>query len=247
MPFEDQVWKYIAERRPLKVVFVLVAVIGVISSAAKTIEPAWKVAVQLSNRYLASEPSPEVREKYGCAFRAGQGYWDFSRLVANTTKEQPAEVWIVNSLVQELRLCQRMYQFTPPIGDLTPKSANGIATADEIKLHFAGVTNSWNDFQAFLATKDRQALGLLRLGSEFSTAKMGLSYFGSRDPQGFKAALHEDLAAEVTKMSKHHVEAQSEFPFHLPSLQLDTATAETLFRSIVAAEARFAKYFRGDA
>lgn len=247
MPFEDQVWKYIAERRPLKIIFVTVAVIGVVSSAAKTIEPAWKTVVQLSNRYLASEPSPEVREKYGCAFRVGQAYWDFSRFVARTTKEQSEEGWIANSLVQEIRLCQRMFQFTPQIADLIPKATNSVATADEIKLHFAAVTNSWNDFQAFLATKDRQALALLRLGSEFSTARMGLSYSRSRDPQGFKLPLHEDLAAEVAKMSNHHKEAQSEFPFQLPRLQLDTATAETLLNSIIAAEARFAKYFRGDA
>ena len=246
-PFEDKIWDYIAKHRTLKLLFVAVAVIGIVSSAAKTVEPLWTEGSKIANRYLGLVPSSEIRERYGCAFQSGQTYWMFSRSIATALLEPKTELFFINATIQEIARCEVMFGFAPVVSDLPAKVVGGGAPLDTIKEHFAAVTNNWNHFQAFLVAKDRRAALLLRIGSELAMAKNGLGYFRSSDPKGFAGPLHPDLQEDTVKeLEQLLAAAQSEFPYKLPEPKLATSSAEALLRSISDLEARYVKYFRGE-
>ena len=66
-PFESQVWEFISRYRPLKLVFLVVAAVGITKSAFDAVTPLAASVHESVVRLMSLQPPAELRERYGCA------------------------------------------------------------------------------------------------------------------------------------------------------------------------------------
>jgi hypothetical protein len=244
-PLEDQVWTYISEHRPLKLIFLATATIGVLGSAAHTLAPVWDGAVRLGTRAFVSTPSPEVKEKYGCAYNIGALYRELSRYVLLAPKSGRPESLFTNAMVEGMGLCERRFQFDSPLPGIASKAGDGTVSTEELRAFFRAATSNFNQFQVHLASTDPLALALLRLSTELEESRMGLLYSRETEPAAFTAPLHADTMNDIVlRLERLDKEARSRFPYKLPPLDLKKRSAADLLGSIVAAQVRYSAYFR---
>lgn len=248
-PLEDEIWNYIVRHRGLKLIFIAVTLIGVLASAIKTMDPLRIEATQLVTRYLISTPSPQVKKKYGCAYDAGIAYWKIIKFLRDSPPHSVIGLAIEDTTTSGIRVCQRIFEFSPTILDIDFKLIDrSTAPADDIEHYGRTTINNLNEFKDHLAIKDRAAFALMSIGSELELSRIALNNFHQRAPKAFSTApLHNDLKDDIVeKLNRLHAEARDNFPYKLPPLNLKTTSADALLQSIVAAQTRYAVYFRAE-
>ena len=239
-PFEDEVIKFIAGRRPLKLAFLLVAGIGVASSAYKALEPISVAAKPTLFRALGVELPRADRERLSCAYFSGAAQWDMpnSNRVA---KSRNAAAVSENIQHYQARLSKCM----AALGQLPPSAwAPASLTEDELARSASATNAALNTFSGKLQSKDR----LTYLGHQFAndTAYV-LTQLAPQSPDDrvqlelYLPGIEVDRAH---RMKETIEEAQSLCPCRLPRIEVASSTYKALLDSARLADDALTKYLR---
>jgi len=213
-PFEDEVIKFIGTRRPLKLAFLLVAAIGVLGSAYKTVEPVLEKVKPFVFRVLDLELERAVRQKYGCAYFSGGAQWNLPA-AARVASSLTTEVVIKNLSSYQMRLatCLNALGYSTPT-NWTPTSDQ----SKELDRAHGATIGALNSFTGSLQAKDRLTYLIYQIGNDVAFV---LTQFEPSSPEE-RLTLSTALApyeADVSKrLSASLDEARALCPCKLPAM-----------------------------
>ncbi len=230
-PFEDEIVKYIASKRPLKLAFLFVAAVGVVGSAFTTARPLLTGLQPLAYRLLGIAPPDEVRDRYKCAYYAGASQWDLPkavRLAQSQTQEVVAKT--IHSYQVKLTECGSLLGYSLP-------SVPPAVTAERVELARiqAAVEYSLHSLSGSLASRDRASHAFFRIGSAAANV---VTQMAPVDPEErrINAALSPFELEIGHELERALTEARRLCLCRIPALDVKTASRNELVASATAVD-----------
>lgn len=226
--FEDEVIKFVAAKRPLKIVFLLIAAIGVLGSAYTTLEPLIDRAKPLAYRLLDVSMDPATKERLGCAYFSGAAQWDLPR-ADRASRSYGAEAAMLNIRRYENRLseCMSLFGASVPTG-WYPNSQQ----AAELDRAEKVVSETLYGLSGTVQGKDRLSYLVFRLGSDASFVEDKIAPQSPEERSSMLALVPDPIEAELAKHLRENIrEARSICLCRFPDVQIAAATRGEVLES----------------
>ncbi|WP_367846548.1 hypothetical protein [Rhodoferax sp. WC2427] len=238
-PFEDEVIQFIGSRRPLKLAFLAVTVVGILGSAYSTLHPLFEKLQPFTYRALGVELPKDIKQRYSCAYFSGSAQWD----LPNSTKvaESQGIVRVTTTLAnfqEKLLACQNALGYSPPpippALDVAPNEVPHIQTA---------LISNLSAFSGALQSKDRLTYLLYQIGSDTA---MAITQLAPSDPEELRDSVTTSLIpleAEVAnRISDSLEEASGICPCKLPRIAVRSNSRQEFLRSARELDAAMSNY-----
>ena len=235
-PFEDEIVKFIARKRPLKLIFLLVATIGVFSSAFTAARPVLALGQPLAYRLLGIKPPEDEREKYECAYYAGAAQWDLPS-AARVAQSQTAEVVArtIQSYQVKLAACGSRLGYSAP----SVPFAISVDRTELARIQSA-VEYSLHSLSGSLASKDRASYALFRVGA--SAANVISQITPSRPDDRRAGAALAPFEVEIGhELKRALAEARSLCLCRIPLVEIKIDSRQELIASATAVDLALTK------
>ena len=239
-PFEDEVIKFISSKRPLKLAFLAIALLGVLGSAYSTLRPMLEKLQPFAYRALGIDMSRAEKQKYQCAYFSGAAQWDLPTSSRVAESQGPRLLAKTLAAYQDrLSGCQSALGYSPP----TIPSAISAEAIDLPKIQ-AAVIGSLNSFSGSLQTKDRLAYLIYQIGNDTAFVLTQLAPSAPEDRLAATASLTPFEADVARRITESVEEANGICPCRrLPRIALQSPSRQELVESVRALDDAMSKYF----
>lgn len=231
VPFEDQVISFIGRHRPLKVLFLGVAALGIVASAYTAVEPFAQWVKPRVLRIVGAPLSDEDKQRYGCAYFSGFAQWGLeltSKVSASLGHEAQAD----NLAYYQVRLikCQAAFGFVSPL--LTAQ----IEPTDKASLDrsMRSIGLSLSSFGGHLSTKDRLSSLLYQMANDISFLEFDLGHQRATDRLALERVPDESETNVAKRIIRMYGEAASLCPCKLPEMDLDLRSKQSLLNTVMS-------------
>jgi hypothetical protein len=241
-PFEDEVIKYIAARRPLKLVLVAVTAIGIVGSAYGTVRPILESLRPMVHRVFNVSLSRLEQQKYGCAYFAGGATSDISNSVRVAQSQGTAAVAKTLGYYQDrLMSCQFALGYTPP-----PSTPAAAADAKDLPRIQAALFASLSAFSGSLLSRDRLSYLVFQMGVDTAWGMTQLVPASPDDRQMLGAPLTDAEIHVGKRVRESLTEARSLCPCRLPRVEIRTESRQLLLDSMRDLDEELERTLRAD-
>jgi hypothetical protein len=225
IPFEDQGIKFIGNKRPLKLLFLLVAGVGVLSSAFKTVQPAIESLKPYVYRLLDVELQRADKQKYECAYFSGGAQWNIPA-ATRVARSLGSEVISKNLATYQGRLsiCLNALGYSTP-SNWSPSSID----AKELERAQAATIGALNSFAGSLQAKDRLTFLFHQIGNDVAFVLTQLEPSSPDERMLMTAALLPYEADVAKRLTESLTEARQLCPCKLPAVEVRPENRKVLF------------------
>ncbi len=240
--FEDEVLSFIAKHRALKLIFLVVATIGVFASAYSTLRPVLEFSYAPILRAIKYAPSREVKDKYFCAYELGMIR---SNIQSEFEKNaQNASSGWLGKLSGILARCQALYGSIQSqlIIDEPTTSDTSSARVDNFR-NLSRTLGSIYAFEGNLLRHDAAAYRLFRLATKIGLRRgILMSQFDPSAQQSLLPADSDDVWA-IDEINLAFNEAQDLLTFRLPWKEMKPKSKNEFLDELIRCNIEIGKFF----
>lgn len=215
-PFEDKVIEFIGSKRPLKLLFLTVAGLGIFSSAYKTVQPAIDGVRPSFYRLFDVKLERADRQKYECAYFSGGAQWNIpaaSRLASSLGPEAVRRN--LTTYQGRLSTCLNALGYSTP-SNWSPISSD-VTELEKVQITTIGALNS---FAGSLQAKDRLTYLIHQIGNDAAFVLTQLEPSSPDERLAMTTALLPYEADIAKRLTESLMEARKLCPCKLPTIEL---------------------------
>lgn len=241
-PFEDKIIEFIAGKRPLKLLFMLVATVGLFGSAYKTVQPVVERFQPFLYRLLDVQLEPADRQKYECAYFSGGAQWNLPAAARVASSLSPDAMAKNLAIYQgRLSMCLNALGYSTP-GNW-PTASTEIMEIERAQAATIGVLNS---FSGSLLAKDRLTYLLHQIGNDAAFVLTQLEPSSPEERMTMIASLLPYEADVARRLTVSLAEARTLCTCRLPTVVIVTKDRQGLLNSSRQLDELMSRLFSSD-
>jgi hypothetical protein len=212
IPLEDELIKFIVGKRPLKLLFLIVAGVGLLSSAYKTVQPAVDWLQPVIYRLLDVKLDRADRQKYGCAYFSGGAQWNLPA-AARVASSMAPETISKNLAAYQGRLSTCLNALGYPTPNNWTSTSKDLKELERAQSATVGALNS---FAGSLQAKDRLTYLVHQIGNDIAFVLTQLEPLSPDERMSMDTALLPYEVDVARRLAESLAEAQTLCPCKLP-------------------------------
>ncbi len=217
---EDEIADFVRARRPLKLLFMAVGILGILGSAVTTLKPIYDRGEPFVLRTLGIELDRSDKQRFGCAYELGQARSNMGLAAsAAGTFGDKTKGTAFNSYRGILTLCQAT------LG--TPYHAVPIVYSGDSEQAFI---DSVQEAEGTLRAKDHASSAFFDLGQATEANIKGLQPTLGGDALRFPSPLDDHERKQLREVQEKRAEAAKLCPCKIPELQISTEDRNEIVR-----------------